>query len=73
MKLRCKKEALWQFGRKIMHFTKGEIYVFKQSHDPPGWEAEDDYGNKEVFFNTSELFESLKPSPSPHREGELNN
>jgi hypothetical protein len=59
MKLRCKKEALYESGEKIMHFTKGEVYIFEKSYDPPGWEVEDDYGNKEVFFNTSELFEKL--------------
>lgn len=59
MKLRCKKEALYESGEKIMHFAKGEIYTFEESYDPPGWEVEDDYGHVEVFFNTSEMFEEL--------------
>jgi len=58
MKLRCKKEALYPSGERIMHFTKGEVYDFEPSHDPPGWEVKDDYGNKEVFFDTSGMFEN---------------
>ena len=59
MKLRCKKEALYPSGEKIMYFTEGEVYDFEQSYDPPGLEVEDDYGNKLVFFNTNEMFENF--------------
>lgn len=59
MKLRCKKEALYPSGKKIMHFTKGEIYEFEKSIDPPGWTVLDDYGNEEVFFRTEAMFEPI--------------
>lgn len=59
MKLRCKKEAITEDGTKVMQFTKGKLYDFNTSFDPPGFATEDDNGREEVFFNVNEMFEVL--------------
>ena len=38
------------------NFTVGKSYRFTYIYDPEGWEVKDDYGHKEVFFNTKIMF-----------------
>lgn len=59
MRLKCKTEAIDDNGLKIMHFTKGQTYLFGLVSDPEGWETFDDKGNKEVFFNPYIMFETV--------------
>ena len=59
MKLRCKKEAITEDGTKVMQFTKGKLYDFSTSFDPPGFATEDDNGMGIVFFDVNEMFEPL--------------
>lgn len=59
MILKCKRESLDENGKKIMQFTKGNIYHFTESGDEGCYIASDDNGNKEEFFNADIMFEEL--------------
>lgn len=56
MTLRCKQEAIDDYGTKVMHFTKGGLYDFEEI-EPGCWEVRADDGRREVFFNTDLMFE----------------
>lgn len=59
MELICKREALNEKGEKIMNFTKGDIYIFGEIEDPPGWQTLDDNCEREVFFDLDVMFEKM--------------
>lgn len=56
MRLICKKEALAEDGSKILNFTKGELYYFKQLSSEE-WETVDDSGTIETFFDLDIMFD----------------
>lgn len=58
MKLRCKSDTSLG-GIKVLNFTKGEIYEFTETNDPPGFETFDDEGKKIIFFDTTIIFEEI--------------
>ena len=52
----CVKEAMDEYGQRIMQFTEGLVYNATKVEDPEGWEILDDNENKEVFFDLDPMF-----------------
>lgn len=52
----CHKEAFNDEGEKVMQFTKGASYLFTEIEEGC-FEAEDDNGDIETFFNVNIMFE----------------